>query len=105
MLMCLPYLALVGFGLNFLLTASVSSWRGNDRRHWTLYNFVIFLPTVLDSFLGQFGLISPGLVKRNPTAESILAEKSDVWTYYVFAATFLFLGVGGLVLIVYRSTH
>ena len=103
MLMCLPYLAFVGFGLNFLLTASVSSWRGNDPRHWTLYNFVISLQTALDSFLGQLGFINPGLMKRKPIAESNLDEKSAISLYYVFAATFLSLGVGGLVLILYRT--
>ena len=100
---CLPYLAFVGFGLNFLLTASVPSWRGNDRGHWTLYNFVISLQTALDSFLGQLGFINPGLIKRKPIAESNLDEKSAILIYYVFAGTFLFLGVSGLVLILYRG--
>jgi hypothetical protein len=101
--MCLPYLAFVGFGLNFLLTASVRSWRGNDREHWTLYNFVISLPTVFDSFLGQLGFIRPGLIKHKPTADSNFDEKSAIRIYYAFAATFLFLGVVGLVLILSRS--
>ena len=100
---CLPYLAFVGFGLNFLLAASISSWRGNDRKHWTLYNFVVFLPTAFDAFLGQLGFINSGLVKRKPIPESNLDEKSAIRIYYVFAATFLFLGIGGLILIVHRS--
>jgi hypothetical protein len=102
-LMCLPYFAFVGFGLNFLLTASVRSWRGNDREQWTLYNLVIFLPIVFDSFLGQLGFIRPGFIKHKPTADSNLDEKSAVRIYYVFAATFLFLGVVGLLLILSRS--
>ena len=103
MLMCLPYLAFVGFGLNFLLTASVPSWRGKDRGHWTLYNFVVSLQTVLDSFLGQLGFIRPGLIKHRPIDDSNLDEKSAIRIYYVFAATFLFLGVGGLMLILSQS--
>jgi hypothetical protein len=102
-LMYLPYLAFIGFGLNFLLAASVRSWRGNEREHWTLYNFVISLPTVFDSFLGQVGFIRPGLIKHKPTSDSNLDEKSAIRIYYVFAATFLFLGVLGLVLILSRS--
>ena len=103
MLMSLPYLAYVGVGLHFLLTASVPSWRGNDPRRWTLYNFVIFVPTVFDSFLAQFGSIQHGLTKRRSTADPTLDEKSAVRIYYVFAAAFLVLGVGGLVLILSRS--
>jgi hypothetical protein len=102
-LMCLPYLAFVGFGLNFLLTASVRSWRGKYREHWTLYNFVISLPPVFDSFLGQVGFIRPGLIKHKPTADSNFDEKSAIRIYYVFAATFLFLGVVGLVSILSRN--
>ena len=101
--MCLPYLAFVGLGLNFLLTASVRSWRGNDRAHWTLYNFVISLPTVFDSFLGQLGFIRPGLIKHKPIAHSNLDEESAIGIYYVFAATFLFLGVLGIVLMLSRN--
>ena len=51
----------------------------------------------------HFGFVNFGMVKRRPTAGSGFDEKSAIFVYYVFAATFLLLGIGGLALIVYRT--
>jgi len=103
LLMCLAYLAFMGFGLNFLLTALFPSSRKKDWRHRKLYRIVNFLPGVLDSFLEQFGFVNFGIVKRRPNTGDLFDEKSAVTLYYIFAATFLLLGIGGLALIVLRS--
>lgn len=102
-LMCLAYLAFVGFGLNFLLTALFPSSRNNDWRRRKLYSLVNFLPGVFDSFLEQFGFVKLGIVKRRPNTGDLFDEKSAVTLYYIFAATFLLLGIGGLALMVLRS--
>jgi hypothetical protein len=102
MLSCLPYLAFVGFGLNFLLSAVSPSWRGKDQQQWKLYNLVNFLPAFLESFLGQIGFSRSGFIRPTPIAR-IDSEKSAIALYFVFAATFLFLGIGGLVMVVYNS--
>ena len=99
----MSYLAFLGFGFNFLLTALFPPWRGKDRAKWKLFNLVNFLPAFLDSFLGQLGFAKLGLVKRGPATTRDFEERSAVLLYYVFAAIFLFLGTGGLVLIVYGS--
>ena len=101
MLTCLPYLAFVGFGLHCLLTALIPSARKNDWRHWKLYVLVSFLPGFFDSFLERFGFVSFGLTKHRPTTVADFDEKAARSLYYVFATTFLLLGLGGLALVVY----
>jgi hypothetical protein len=101
--MCLPYLAFVGFGLHCLLTALIPSSSKKDWRHWKLYVLVNFLPGFFDSFLERFGFVSFGLTRHRLTPVADFNEKAAISLYYVFATTFLLLGIGGLALIVYRS--
>ena len=105
MLMCVTYLAFVGTGINFLLTALFPAWRGNDPGRWKLFNLINLLPDLLDSFVGQLRFARFGLIKRKPSTTRDFDERSAVILYYVFAAVFLFLGISGLVLVVYQSTH
>ena len=103
MLMCLLYLAFVGLGLNCLLTALSSRWRGEKREQWRLYNFINFFPHFLDSFFGRLGIVRSGFIRPRPFARIDFDEKSAKAVYYVFAATFLILGIGGLVMLVYSK--
>jgi len=105
MLSCLPYLAFVGFGLNFLFNALSPSWRGKDQQQWKLYNLVTFVPAFLESLLEQIGFSRSGFIRHTRVAGIDSQEKSAIALYLVFAATFLFLGIGGLALIVYRSIY
>jgi hypothetical protein len=98
MLECVPWLALVGFGLNFLFTALVPSWRGRNWTHWKLYSPGHFQPPLLGSFLGQLGF-----VKRGTIVERHFDERSAVLLNYILAAIFLFLGISGLVVTVTRN--
>jgi hypothetical protein len=98
---CLPFLAFVGFGIYFLLTALVPSWREQNWKHWASYNEYVDPNSSLNpsSWLRQLGFAKP----RKPIAEGECDEKSALLLYYVLAALFLFIGIGGLILIVYRS--
>jgi hypothetical protein len=99
---CLPCLAFVGLGLYFLLTALVPSGREKDWRHWKFYGLgESNRPTNPNSWLVQLGFVK----LRKPVAEGDFDEKSAVLLYYVFAALFLFIGIGGLILITYLSVR
>src|SRR5262249_51317779 len=98
MLECGPWLAFVGFGLSFLLTALVPPSRDRNWNLWNLYLLGDFQPTFLAPFFEQLRFI-----KRKPIAEEYLDEESAVRLTYIVAAIFLFSGIGGLVLIVHRS--
>jgi len=98
MVECLPWLALVGLGLYFLLTALVPSWRDKNWKHWAFYGYGNFNQNP-NSWLVQLGFAKP----PKPVAQGDFDEKSAVLLYWVLAALFLLMGTGGLVLIVYRS--
>ena len=98
---CLPFLALVGCGVYFLLTALVPSWRQQNWKRWAIDDEYVDPDSSLkiNSWLRQLGFAKP----RERIAEGDLDDKSALSLYYVLAALFLFIGIGGLVLIVYRS--
>jgi hypothetical protein len=98
MLECVPWLALLGFGLNFLLNALVPSWRGKNWNHWQFYSPGHFQPPLLGSFLGQLGF-----VKRGTIVERQFDERSAVLLNYALAAILLFLGISGLATTIARN--
>jgi len=81
---CLPWLGFVGFGLYFLLTDKYVNRNAS------------FNP---NSWLRQLGFAKP----RKLIAEGDFDEKSALLLYYALATFFLFIGIGGLILILYRS--
>jgi hypothetical protein len=99
---CLPWLGFVGFGVYFLLTAAVPSWREKDWKRWAFYGYHYF--NQIPPLNPNSWLLQPGFAKlRKPMARGDFDEKSAILLYWVFAALFLLIGIGGLVLIVYRS--
>ena len=98
---CLPFLAFVGFGLYFLLTALVPSWREQNWKHWASYDKYVDPNASLDlnSWLRQLGFAKP----LKPVTQGDFDEKSALLLYWVLAAVFLSMGIGGLILIVYLS--
>jgi hypothetical protein len=100
---CLPCFGFVGFGLYFLLTAMVPSWREKGWNHWKLYGsnrpMVSNRPMSANSWLVQLGFAKP----IKPIAEGEFDEKS-AWLFYCALGTvFLIIGIGGVALIVYRN--
>src|SRR5262249_54173034 len=92
---CLPFFFFTGIGLYCLLTAMVPSWREKNWRHWTIYQ-------------PGNGLINPNwwLVQMGfskPSGEGDFNERTALLVYYGFAAVFSFIGIGGIILTVYRS--
>jgi hypothetical protein len=99
---CLPWLGFVGFGIYFLLTAGVPAWREKNWEHRAFSGHRYFnqnSPLNPNAWLLQPGFAKP----RKPMAHGDFDEKSAVLLYWALAALFLLLGIGGLVLIVYRS--
>lgn len=102
LLECLPWLAIVGFGFYFLLTALFPSSHEKEGKHWAFSGYRFFNqnpPLNPNSWLAQLGFAGP----PKPFAQGDFDEKSAVLLYWVLAALFLLMGIGGLVLIVYRS--
>ena len=100
MIDCLPWLALIGFGLNFLLTALVPSWRENGWNRSAFYGWNYFNHPPL----GPNPWLQLGFAKRpKPIDQRDFDEKSALLLYWVLAALFLVIGIGGLVLIVHRN--
>jgi hypothetical protein len=94
---CLPCLGFVGFGFYFLLTAFVPAWREKGWSHWKLYNG--YQPRTSKSWLMQLGFAKPA----KPIAEGDFDEKSGVLFYSAIGVLFLIIGIGGIVVIVYRT--
>jgi len=100
---CLPLFAFVGFGLYFLLTAMVPTWREKGWKHWKAYGWnppmISNRPMNANSWLVQLGFAKP----TKPIAEGDFDEKSALLFYYALGTVFLIIGIGGLALIVCRS--
>jgi hypothetical protein len=99
---CLLWLGFVGLGLYFLLTALVPAWREKGWNHWAFSGYRYFNqnpPLDQNSWLVELGFAKP----PKPIAEGDFDEGSAVLLYWTLAALFLLIGIGGLVLVVYRS--
>jgi hypothetical protein len=99
---CLPWLGFLGFGLCFLLTALFPSCREKNWEHWAFNGYRHFNqspPSNPNLWPFQLGFALP----RKPITQRDFDEKSAVLLYWALAALFLLIGIGGLVLIVYRS--
>src|SRR5438270_5907377 len=98
---CLPFLAFVGYGVYCLLTALLPSWREQNWKHWASYDEYVDPDSSLNinPWVRQLGFAK----LRKPIAEGDLEEKSAVSLYYLLAALFLLIGIGGLILIVHLS--
>lgn len=100
MLECLPWLGFVGAGLYCLLTALVPAWRDQNWNRLRFHGFAHFNhASNPNPWLVQLGLDW----QRKPAFKADFDEKSAVFVYYALAAFFLLIGIGGLILIVYRS--
>jgi hypothetical protein len=93
----LPFFVFIGFGLYFLLTALVPSWREPGWRHWKI-------------FAGEDNsrslLVQLGFQKINkPVKEGDFSKKTAVWLFIIFGSVLVFLGAAGVVWIAYFESQ
>jgi hypothetical protein len=92
---CLPFFALIGFGLYLLLTALVPSWREPGWRHWKIF-------VGRDNSRSLF--VQLGFEKANkPVEEGDFSEKTAVRLFTIVGFVFVLLGAAGIVWIAYLN--
>ncbi len=95
---CLPCAAFVGFGLYFLLTALVPSWREKGWNHWKIYNSND-PDSDPNSWWVRLGFGKP----QKPTKEGDFDEKTAVRLYSCIGALLVLGGMAGIIWIAYLN--
>ena len=95
LLRCLPFFGFVGFGLYFLFTALIPSWREPGWKHWRAY-------AGEDNSRSLF--VQLGFEKINkPLKEGDLSEKTAVRLFIVVGVLLVLLGAAGIMWFAYLN--
>jgi hypothetical protein len=97
---CVPGFAFAGFGLHFLLTALVPSWRGKEWRHWKYFG-----PANADfPYNDNSWLVQLGFVKLpKPDKEGDWDVDTAVRIYLALGVLFSLIGIAEIIIVVQRT--
>jgi hypothetical protein len=97
---CAPGLAFAGFGLHFLLTALVPSWREKGWRHWRYFGPA----NPGSSYNDNSWLVQLGFVRRlMPDAEGDWDVDTAVRIYLALGVLFSLIGIAEIIIAVQRA--